>query len=114
MIRLIGDQSLQQGVTIYEDDGLKVYVMHWCWAFCRKLDRFNGRDKGDILALLPYLEHPALSIAQEGNAQGAADKLWAWIEESCAVQIASWQMHQVEEIIRERVLEVANAFVPEE
>ena len=48
-------------------DRLKVYAMEWCWAFIRKLDRFNEKNKKDIIALLTYRNHPAIGIAQKGE-----------------------------------------------
>lgn len=80
---LIGAQSVDHGVILYEDTGLKVYAMEWCWAFCCKLNRFVQKDKEDVVALLAYLEHPMLPIAQKGDIEGAGEKLWSWVEGSC-------------------------------
>lgn len=113
VINLIGAQSVQQNVVLYEDAGLKVYVMEWCWAFCHKLDRFSDKDKGDILALLDYIAHPATSSAREGDTKGAASKLWVWIETSCPLQVVNWQMRNFEEKVKERISVIANAFKDE-
>jgi hypothetical protein len=87
--------------------------MHWCWAFCRKLNRFKDKDVDDILALLPHLNYSGFSTATGGNSEASAEKLWAWIEKSCPAQIKHWQERRLEETIRERILDVTSTFVPE-
>lgn len=84
--------------------------MEWCWVFCCKLERFSEKDKNDILALLPYLKHPALSIAQKGNDKGAAEELWSWIKKSCPLQIMNWEVRKYEARIQERIAVVVEAF----
>jgi len=98
-----------QAITLYEDDGLKVYVMQWCWAFCRKLDCFNSQDRNDIVALLTYLEHATLTVAQMGDIEDATKLLWTWIEEDCPLQIENWRVRNFVEIIEERILKVVVA-----
>lgn len=55
VIKVIGDKSVTHGVVLYEDPGLKVYAMDWCWTLCFKLTRFDEQDEIDITALLLHL-----------------------------------------------------------
>lgn len=111
VVILIGAQSVKQDVIIYEDPGLKVYAMEWCWTFCRKLDRFNEWDEKDIRALLLHLEHSAVTAAKEGDVKGAAEQLYGWIRESCPLQIAYWQKRHFVNMVKWRIHQVVEALV---
>jgi hypothetical protein len=84
--------------------------MEWAWAFSRKLDRFNEKDKKDIIALLTYLNHPAVGIAQKGDVEGATKQLWTWITKSCPLQPQNWGKRNFLKKILERIAEVAKEF----
>jgi hypothetical protein len=84
--------------------------MEWCWSFCRKLDRFNEKDKKDIKALLTYLNHPAIAIAQKGDVKKAENRLANWIKKSCLLQLLDWGRRNMVEKILLRIAEVAKEF----
>ncbi len=111
MLALISTQSVEQGITLYEDPSLLVYVMEWCWAFCCKLNHFNKQDVEDIHVLLTHINHSVLQTVEMGDIMGAIEELWIWVEISCPLQALSWCRHHLEETIRDKIHEVTKDFV---
>jgi hypothetical protein len=51
-----------------------------------------------------------LPTAQKGDTKGASEQLWTWIEKSCPLQVADWRVRNLEERIKDKILQVAEAF----
>ena len=96
VIKVIGDKSVAQGVILYEDSGLKVYAMDWCWALCFKL---KDRDEINTTALL-------LHLGMLPTAGDIVEGLWNWVRQSCLMQVADWQVRHLEETVKDNILKV--------
>jgi len=96
VIKVIGDKSGAQGVIFYEDSGLKVYEMDWCWALCTC---FKDRDEIDTTALL-------LHLGMLPTAGDIVEGLWNRVRQSCLMQVADWQVRHLEETVKDNILKV--------